>query len=247
MVSMTIKIGNRARQDSVIRYERDFLHNYLRKEIRETIRHTNRPLASAIPFDEMRFAVMDLETTGFHHHKGDEIISIGAVIIEEGQIKKDRFFHEFVDPQCPVPEDVQKLTGIHQDMLEGCPSFWSVLQPFLSFIDGSIVVGHNIEFDMGFINAKLKKYCQTQLTSRTLDTITLARFLGIRSRGFSLDDLLDFYGVESIQRHTALGDALLTAEVFVRLISELKSYSIQTLLGLELAIQYHSQLAEVKF
>jgi DNA polymerase III epsilon subunit-like protein len=93
----------------------------------------------------------------------------------------------------------------------------------------------------------LKKYCRTKIGNHTIDTITLAQFLGVRSHGFSLDDLLVFYGIESVGRHTALGDALMTAELFLRLVSELKDHSIHTLLRLEIALKYHARFADVKF
>lgn len=244
---MTAATGRELRDNLVVRDDRDRLPNYLIKEIRDMIRQNNRSVSSSIPFHEMRFVVIDLETTGFHYHMGDEIISIGAVIIEDGQIKPDKIFHKLVDPHCHVPYEVQALTGIQTEMLTGCPSFFGVVQSFLKFIGGSVIVGHNIEFDLSFINYKLRKYCHTKIDTHTIDTITLAHFIGIRSRGFALDDLIDFYGIASVGRHSALGDALMTAEVFVRLISELEDHSIKTLLGLEIALKYHAQFAEVKF
>ena len=244
---MTAATGSKVRDNLVIRDDRDRLPNYLVKEIKDLIKHNNRRVSSSLPLAEMRFVVLDLETTGFHHHRGDEIISIGAVIIEDGQIKTDKTFHELVDPHCHVPYEVQALTGIEPEMLAGCPSFFEVMQPLLRFIDRSVIVGHNVAFDLGFINPKLKKYCHTKIDNHTIDTITLAQFLGIRSRGFSLDDLVAFYGIESVGRHTALGDALMTAEVFLRLIAALKDHSIHTLLGLEIALKYHAWSAEVKF
>jgi len=244
---MTAATGSKVRNNLVIRDEGDRLPNYLVKEIKDLIRHNNRPVPSSIPLAEMRFAVVDLETTGFYQHLGDEIISIGAVIIEDGQIKTDKTFHELVDPHCRVPDEIQQLTGIQPEMLAGCPSFFEVMQPLLRFIDRSVIVGHNVAFDLGFINPRLKKYCHAHIDNQTIDTIVLAKFLGIRSRGFSLDDLLTFYGIESIGRHTALGDALMTAEVFLRLVSELQNHSIHTLLGLEIALKYHARFAEVKF
>jgi DNA polymerase-3 subunit epsilon len=244
---MTAAVGSKVRNNLVVRNDGDRLPNYLVKEIKDLVRHNNRPVSSSIPFDEMKFAVVDLETTGFYHHLGDEIISIGEVIIEDGQIKTDKTFHELVDPHCRVPDDIQQLTGIQPEMLAGCPSFFEVMQPFLRFIDCSVIVGHNVVFDLGFINPKLKKYCHAKIDNRTIDTIKLAQFLGIRSHGFSLDDLLVFYGIESVGRHTALGDALMTAELFLRLVSELKDHSIHTLLGLEIALKYHARFAEVKF
>jgi DNA polymerase-3 subunit epsilon len=244
---MTAATGSKVRDNLVVWDDRDRLPNYLVKEIKDLVKHNNRPVSSSIPLDEMRFAVLDLETTGFHHHLGDEVISIGVVIIEDGQIKTDKTFHELVDPHCRVPDEVQQLTGIQPQMLAGCPSFFEVMQPFLRFIDRSVIVGHNVAFDLGFINPRLNKYCRTKIDNRTIDTITLAQFLGVRSRGFSLDDLLAFYGIASVGRHTALGDALMTAELFQCLVSALKDHSIHTLLGLEIALKYHARFAEVKF
>lgn len=244
---MTAATGSKLRDNLVVRNDGDRLPNYLVKEIKDIIQQNGRRVSSSVPFDEMRFVVIDLETTGFYHHLGDEIISIGAVIIEDGRIKQDKTFHELVDPHCHVPYEVQSLTGIQQEMLAGCPSFFGVLQPFLRFIDGNVLVGHNTAFDLGFINHKLKKYCRTKIGNQILDTITLAQFLGIRSQGFSLDNLLAFYGIESVGRHTALGDALMTADVFLRLLSELKNHSIKTLLGLEIALKYYTRYSEVKF
>ncbi len=244
---MTAATGSKLHDNLAVRNDGDCLPNYLVKEIKDIIRQNGRRVSSSVPFDEMRFVVLDLETTGFHHHMGDEIISIGAVIIEDGRIKTDKPFHELVDPHCPVPDVVQQLTGIEPEMLAGCPSFFEVMQPFLKFIDGNVLVGHNIEFDLGFINHKLKKYCHTKIDNQSLDTITLAKFLGIRSKGFSLDDLLVFYGIPSVGRHTALGDALMTAAVFMRLIAELRNRSVHTLLGLEIALKYHVTFEEVGF
>jgi DNA polymerase-3 subunit epsilon len=243
----TKNTGSTLRSNLVLKDGRDHLPNYLVKEIKDLVRHNSKPASLSLPFDETRFAVMDLETTGFHHHMGDEIIAIGAVIIEDGQIKTEKTFHELVDPHCRVPDEIQALTGIHPEMLAGCPSFFGIIQSFLRFIDGSVLVGHHVDFDVGFINAKLKKYCRTQLNHHMLDTIALAQFLGIRSRGFSLDDLLVFYGIPSVGRHTALGDALMTAAVFMRLLAELRSRSVQTLLGLEIALKYHATFEEVGF
>jgi len=243
----TKKTGSTLRGNLVLKDGRDHLPNYLVKEIKDLVSHNSRPVSLSAPFDETRFTVIDLETTGFHHHMGDEIISIGAVMIEDGQIRRDKLFHELVDPHCHVPEDVQQLTGIQQDMLKGCSTLWEVLPPFLNFIDGSVLVGHHVDFDVGFINAKLKKYCRTQLNNHMLDTMTLAQFLGIRSKGFSLDDLLVFYGIPSVGRHTALGDALMTADVFMRLVAELENHTIRTLLGLEIAQKYRDTFEEVGF
>lgn len=243
---MTARIGSKIHDNLHVKVDGDRLPNYIVKEIKDLIRQNKTPPPTSAYFDEIRFVVMDLETTGFYQHLGDEIISIGAVVVEDGRIKNNMTFHELIDPHCHVPHEVQTLTGIYQEMLTGCQSLFGVMPQFLRFIGNSVLVGHNIEFDLGFINPKLKKFCKAKIGNHFLDTITLSQFLGIRARGFALDDLVAFYGIEPAGRHTSLGDALMTADIFLRLLDELKSHSIKTLLGLEIALKHHARFAEVK-
>jgi DNA polymerase-3 subunit epsilon len=220
--------------------------DYVIAEIQEIIRQNDKPIPSSTPLDELCFAVMDVETTGFNHKKGDEIIEVGSVIIEGGVIERDKTFHQLVYPYRHVPDHIHELTGIPREMLVDGLSFFGILQQLLKFIGGNIIVGHNIHFDLGFINPKLKKYYRTRIKNRTIDTITLARSLHIQSKSFSLDNLLAFYGIEPVGRHTALGDAFLTAEVFIRLMAALKKHHISTLAGLDIHLQHHDRSVDAK-
>jgi len=222
------------------------LPDYVVAEIQEIIQKNSKPIPSSTPLDELCFAVMDVETTGFNHKKGDEIIEVGSVMIEGGEIERDKTFHELVYPNRHVPDHIHELTGIQREMLVDGPSFFGMLQQFLKFIGGNIIVGHNIHFDLGFINPKLKKYYRTSIKNRTIDTIRIARSLHIQSRSFSLDNLLAFYRIEPVGRHTALGDAFLTAEVFIRLMAALKKHHISTLAGLDIHIKHHDRWVEAK-
>jgi len=222
------------------------LPDHVIAEIQEIIRQNDRPVPSSTTFDEVCFVVMDVETTGFNYKKGDEIIAVGAVIIEDGEIKRDKTFNQLVFPNRHVSDEIHELTGIEREMLLGAPSFLEIVQPFLAFVGSSVIVGHNIHFDLGFINPKLKKYYRTSIKNRIIDTIRLARSLHIPSKSFSLDNLLDFYRIEPAGRHTALGDAFLTAEVFLHLIAALKKHHISTLAGLDIHIKHHDRWVEAK-
>jgi DNA polymerase-3 subunit epsilon len=223
---------------------KECLPDYMIAEIQGIIRHNSSPVSLSTPLDKLGFAVMDVETTGFNYKKGDEIIAIGAVIVEDGEIKREKTFHQLVYPNRQVPDPVSRLTGIAGDMLVGRPSFFGVLQQFLGFIGCNIIIGHNIPFDLGFINPKLKKYCRTEIKNRAIDTLDIARFLDLPSKSVSLDNLLDFYGIEPVGRHSALGDALLTAELFIRLAAALKDRHIHTLAELDSLIKQRARFGD---
>lgn len=212
---------------------KDTLPEFMVSEIKEIINKNHNPSPSSARIDELKFVVMDIETTGFNYKKGDEIIAIGAVFIESGTIIKENTFHQLVYPNRQVPKQIYQLTGIQREMLVGRHSFLGILKQFLNFLGPNIIVGHNIPFDLGFINAKLKKYCRTKIKNQTLDTITIARALHFPSKNLSLDYLLDLYGIEPVSRHTALGDAFLTAELFIRFMTALKELQVNTLGDLE--------------
>jgi DNA polymerase-3 subunit epsilon len=226
--------------------EKDRLPAYMISEIKETIRQNSRPVSTSTPLEDISFAVMDVETTGFDHRKGDEIIAIGAVMVEGAEIKREKTFHQLVYPNRLVPDQIYQLTGIQREMLVGRPSFFGILHRFLQFIGNSVVVGHNVAFDLGFINPKLKKYCRTRIKNRTVDTISLARSLHLPSKSFSLDNLLAFYGIEPVGRHSAIGDAYLTAELFIRLRMVLKDRHINTLAGMDNLIKRNARLGDDK-
>lgn len=212
------------------------------KEIREIIAKNNRKTSPSTPLEELRFVVMDLETTGFAYGNGDEIIAVGAVVVEGGEVRREKYFHRLVYPYRLVPGKVVDLTGIGREMLVGCPTFFGVLPQFLEFLGNSVIVGHCINFDLGFINTKLKQYCQAKIKNRALDTSLLAQALHPAEVDYSLDSLLAFYGIEPVGRHSALGDALLTASLFVNLLARLKEQKVDTFQELDQFLKQSSRL-----
>lgn len=191
-------------------------------EINEKLKQIRPQRLRGIPLEEIRFVVFDTETTGFHPKKGDELLSIGAVIFEEGRIKEETF-HRFINPHRSVPQVVTELTGITQEQADAGEQASVVIRDFLDFAGTCIFVGHSVEFDFCFLNCKLKQLGCRTFNHPYLDTYWLARAVYPCYADLSLDGLLKIFQLEPVGRHTALGDALLTAQVLQRLLAKLNS------------------------
>ncbi len=182
------------------------------------------------PLQRIRFVVVDTETTGFYPARGDEIISVGAVVVENGQIQADQTFHRLVNPFRPIPPAITDLTGITQAMVDDQADIFTVLSEFLDFLEGGLIVGHCIGFDLEFINRKLGVYCGTHLQNPHLDTTTLSRSLQPSLGNHSLDHILKVLEIQPVGRHTALGDAKLTAQILIHF---LKSPNLRNIFTIE--------------
>ncbi|MBE5922654.1 MAG: PolC-type DNA polymerase III [Lachnospiraceae bacterium] len=173
------------------------------------------------------YVVFDIETTGFSAEK-DRIIEIGAVKVENGNIT-DRF-SEFVNPQIPIPFNIEQLTGINDSMVVGARTIDAVLPDFLRFCEGAAVVAHNAEFDMGFIAAKAAELgvpCRFTI----VDTLPLARVLLPKLSKYKLDAVAKALNVSLENHHRAVDDAECTAHIFVKFIEMLIEQGIDTLAG----------------
>jgi len=175
-----------------------------------------------------RFVVFDTETTGFFYNKKDEIISVGAVAIENGLITES-CFSQFVNPNRPIPLIATEITGITNEMVADCPDILTVLDQFLDFKGLSPLIAHTASFDLNFINVKLRRYCGHRLNTQTIDTLLLAQLLFPKEENLrSLDSLALHYDIEPIGRHTALGDALITAQIYTKMLDSLFDMGIKT-------------------
>ena len=175
-----------------------------------------------------RFVVFDTETTGFCYNKGDEIISVGAVAIENGLVTNS-CFSQFVNPNRLIPAIATEITGITNEMVANCPDVLTVLDQFLEFKGLSPLIAHTASFDLNFVNIKLRKYCGHRLNTSIIDTFLLAQLLFPKEENLrSLDSLALHYDIEPIGRHTALGDALITAQIFTNMLDGLFDLGIKT-------------------
>ena len=168
----------------------------------------------------MREICFDTETTGFYPDKGDRIIEIGALELVD-HVPTGKIFHEYINPERDVPEEVVKVHGIRTEDLLDKPKFNEIAQKWVDFVgDDGIFVAHNAEFDMKFINFELQKCGYSSYDKeRVIDSLVIARkkFPGQHN---SLEALCKRFNVDDSARtyHGALLDAQLLAEVYYKLV-----------------------------
>ena len=167
----------------------------------------------------MREIVLDTETTGLKPEEGHRIVEIGAVEIWN-QVPTGQTYHQYINPERPMPSEAFAVHGLGDDMLADKPVFAQIAQAFLDFIGTSPLVIHNAEFDMKFLNAELE-WCHLPVLprDRAVDTLGIARrkFPGSPA---SLDALCRRFGIDYSMRekHGALLDSEILAQVYLELI-----------------------------
>ena len=173
------------------------------------------------------YVVFDIETTGFSA-ENDRIIEIGAVRVEKGEITDK--FSVFVNPQLPIPFEIEKLTGISDEMVMNEPAIEEILPQFLDFCKGAVMVAHNAGFDMSFIRKNSERQglpCEFTV----VDTVALARILLPQLNRYKLDNVAKALNVSLENHHRAVDDAGCTAEIFVKFVQMLKERDIFDLNG----------------
>ncbi|MDK2796914.1 MAG: polymerase subunit epsilon [Tepidiphilus sp.] len=179
------------------------------------------------PLTELSYTVFDTETTGLDPTGGDEIIQIGATRIVNGRLLKHESFEQLIDPRRPLDPASIAVHHITPEMLEGQPTIAEVLPAFHRFAHDTVLVAHNAAFDMRFLQLKEEKL-GIRFDQPVLDTLLLAAFL-LPNQEHSLEALALYFGVRVFGRHTALGDALVTAEIFLKMIPLLAEKGVVTL------------------
>lgn len=206
--------------------------------LNEKVQALRRQPWPSLPLNS-KFVVFDTETTGLSCKKGDEIISLGAVKLEDGEITEH--FHHMVDPKRNIPAKISQITGITNEMAADCPDILEVLDRFLEFQGCFPLIAHNASFDLGFINLKLRQYCGIRLSIPVMDTFLLSQLLFPSAECHSLDCLAGSYDVPITDRHTALGDAIITARIFAKMVQDLKARGVTTTLELQ-RLLHHRRL-----
>ena len=179
-----------------------------------------------ITIEETRFVVLDTETTGFDY-TNDRILCIGALVLQNNIISIQDSFEVYIE-QDHYDESTAQIHGILKDFVVKRPSELEALQQFLAYLGDSIIIAHHANFDITMINRALERNGLPELKNKALDTGILYNKTLIKSHLFerkdhyTLDDLADKFDISKKDRHTALGDAYITAIAFLKIIKKLR-------------------------
>lgn len=181
-------------------------------------------------FNSIRFVVLDTETTGFDY-ENDRILCIGAVVLQNNSISIPDSFEVFIQ-QEHYDKSTAQIHGILRASVLDRPTEVEALQQFLDYVRDSIIVAHHTFFDLTMINKALERNGLPKLKNKALDTAHLYKKtllyspLLIRKEHYSLDELADKFDISKKDRHTALGDAYITAIAFLKILPKLKEKRI---------------------
>lgn len=188
----------------------------------------------------MKFAVLDLETTG--HGSEDDILQVGLVIVSD-ELEIIDTFSSFVRPNIPIPAFITQLTGIDDTVVAEAPELNEVLVKLIPQLDDAVLVAHNVGFDAGFLNQALDRSGYHTFAGRRLDTIELLRILYPTITTYQLGAVSELFGIAHDQHHRADSDAMATALLFIETVKKLRKMPLLTLQRLSALIDDGSDLS----
>jgi len=180
------------------------------------------------PLSALTYVVFDTETTGLSPSDGDEIVALAGIRIVNGRLLTGETFSSLVNPRRPIPAESVAVHGITDAMVQGQPPIEQVLPQFKAFVADAVLVAHNAAFDLKCLKLKTPQ-TGIRFDNPVLDTMLLSMRLLGRDGDHSLEALAARLGVPLVDRHTALGDSLVTAAVFLRLVELMQERGMVTL------------------
>jgi DNA polymerase-3 subunit epsilon len=214
----------RGKKEAPVEYEPDLL-----LELSVRISKIKESINWGQELEEASFVVFDTETTGLRPFRGDEVTSLGAVVVEKGKILEKPEFYTLVNPMRPITLQAQRITGITNEMVRQKPPLIPVLTEFLDFCGPRVLVAHNAPFDLAFLNNKLGETIGRRIVNPVIDTVLLTSALHYSIGDYSLENLSRIFNFSLVGRHDALGDAKIAASLFLKLMPELKAKGVNTL------------------
>lgn len=175
----------------------------------------------------LSYAVVDVETTGGSPSTGDRITEIAIVVVREGRVVE--IFEQLVNPERYISSWITKLTGISSAMVADQPRFADIAGDVVTALAGNVFVAHNAAFDWRFVSAELETVFDRRPTALQLCTVRMARTLLPQLQRKSLDHVAHHYGVQDMARqyplkrdcrHSAAGDAIVTAHCLLRMLDD---------------------------
>ncbi|HEY6188091.1 MAG TPA: exonuclease domain-containing protein [Pyrinomonadaceae bacterium] len=188
---------------------------------------------------ETDFVVVDVETTGAKTPPS-RVMEVGAYRVSRGRIVAE--FNSLVNPQIPIPPFIARLTGISDAMVKSAPVFADIAHDWLDFVGESVLVAHNAQFDVRFLNHEITRvFPGRRMINSHLCTVKLSRRIFPGLLNYRLHTVAAHFTIPIINRHRAADDALATAEIFIRMLTRLEEYGVRDLASARL---FHFNSAE---
>lgn len=221
-----------------------FFKNEDEHELPEFWQDYSNQFKNILPNDiaENEFIVFDTETTGFDYEK-DRILCIGALKLIHKSISVKESFEVYIE-QDHYDADSAEIHGILKKSKKECITELEGLKQFLAYIKNRVLIGHHIMFDVNMINAILKRNGLPKLKNQTLDTGLLYKRTLLttpilkKKEHYSLDELAEKYSIPKKDRHTALGDAYITAIAFITILEKIKPKNLKDLYKKQKPLKY---------
>ncbi|GKV55411.1 ATP-dependent helicase DinG [Sporosarcina sp. NCCP-2222] len=173
------------------------------------------------------YAVVDLETTGHSPSRGDRIIQIAIVLIEDGKITSK--YTRFVNPGRAIPIFIQQLTSITEDDVKDAPLFDDIASEVSALLEGKVFIAHNTDFDLSFLQSEFTRCRVNKWSGKKIDTVELAKILFPTSPSYRLQDIAEELGISLPAAHRADDDAEATAHLFLACLNKLRKLPEMTL------------------
>lgn len=211
------------------------------------------PVSKKEPENSVRWAVLDLETTGFNFHK-DRILSVAITIVENGQFHMSTFRSWLVYQDLKEVNEATKIHGILPSQTqEGIPEK-QMLETVIPLLAGAVIVGHHISFDAAMLNVALERHFSVSLKNQTLDTAYFAskELEAFRRTGYtnqrppSMEDVCTQLNIPIAERHTAEGDVFTTAQIFLILRGRLRKRMKRNLLLRDFPLTKRDKVSQLK-
>ena len=195
-----------------------------------------KKLFNRVSLEQSNFSILDTETTGLHVEKGDQIISVASLKVSDLKIDEQNYLDELVNPNMKIPESSTKIHNITDEQVLSKPSLLEISDKILKFLKKSVLVGHNINFDINFLkeNSKGSQLADRMKVIKSIDTIYLTASLFPDLKNYELSNLCEYFNIKTDDqiRHSALGDCIITARLFLHLISIAQTKGIKNIANL---------------
>ena len=182
--------------------------------LREIQKEMKQKSSLDFPLSELKVVVFDLETTGFYPEQGDYVLSIGAIKMTGQKIETTETFYSLINSDLPLSDEISALTNLQEENLRTAPNASEVLLRFFKFVNGAILVAHHANHEQSFMKKMTWDLLRTKFNHRIIDTSFLIRLVDPFMKSSPLEEVCSVCGIEIIDRHHALGDAIMTAQIW---------------------------------